>query len=44
LDRDAPDAATVTFDGAFDETSFVNATYPDGDDSKVQPDEISGTI
>ena len=44
LDRDAPDAATVTFDGAFDETSFANATYPDGDDSKVQPDEISGTI
>ena len=44
LDRDAPDAATVTFSGAFDETAFKGATYPDGDDSLVNEDEISGTI
>jgi hypothetical protein len=44
LDRDAPEGATVTFDPSFDETAFDGATYPDGDDSPVLADEISGTI
>ena len=44
LDRDAPEGAIVNFSGAFDETSFVGATYPDGDDSPVGQDEIAGTI
>jgi hypothetical protein len=44
LDRDAPDGAVVTFAPAFDDAAFVGATYPDGDDSPVQSDEISGTI
>ena len=44
LDRDAPEGETVTFSGAFDETAFKGATYPDGDDSLVNEDEISGTI
>ena len=44
LDRDAPDGARITFSGDFDETAFKGATYPDGDDSAVSEDEISGAI
>jgi hypothetical protein len=44
LDRDAEDGARVTFSGDFDDSAFAGATYPDGDDSPVNPDEVSGAI